>query len=312
MQIDMVGLNHSAERQAFAKTDGAARMHTVFEPVGRYGDRKQSRRSSTSEEADGRITTALLLAAGTGSRLKPLTDDAPKCLTEVNGVPILGRLLRCLTKQGFRRLVVVVGYLDERVREYLELNAGGLTVDFVDCPDYATTNNIYSLWLAREQIHEPFVLIESDLVFDSDMLCAMRVADRVAVARFRAPMTGTTVSLDHSGGVVSFYVGAGLCGCNRPYKTVNVYSLSLPVWQEVVRRLERRINAGKVHDYYEVVFAEMVADRALAFQAVCFDTGRWYEIDTLEDLRAAEQLFSEGQRAWEPQTTNDSLSGNGS
>ena len=312
MEINMVGLNHSADRQAFAKTDEAARMHTVLEPVGRCGDREQSRRSSASEEADGRITTALLLAAGPGTRLKPLTDDAPKCLTEVNGVPILGRLVRGLAKQGFDRLVVAVGYQAGRIREYLELNASGLTVDFVDCPEYATTNNICSLWLARDHIHEPFVLIESDLVFDSDMLCAMRVADRVAVARFQGSMTGTTVSLDQSGRVVSFHVGGDPRGRDLCYKTVNVYSLSQPVWQEVVRRLGRRITAGKVHDYYEVVFAEMVADRALDFQAVHFDSGRWYEIDTLEDLRAAEQLFSEGGRVGEPQTTNDSLSGNGS
>ena len=59
-----------------------------------------------------RLTTALLLAAGTGSRLRPLTLDAPKCLTEVGGQPILGRLLENLRSQGIRRLVVVTGYLD--------------------------------------------------------------------------------------------------------------------------------------------------------------------------------------------------------
>ncbi len=311
MHINVIGLNHSAERQAFVKAEKPGRLHTAFEPVGPCDDREH-RRVSARQEVDGHITTALLLAAGTGSRLKPLTDNAPKCLTEVNGVPILGRLVRCLVKQGFNRLVVVVGYLDGRIREYLEANARGLTVDFVDCPDYATTNNIYSLWLARDHIHEPFVLIESDLVFDSDMLRAMRTPDHVAVARFQAPMTGTTVSLDPSGRVVSFHVGADPRGGDLCYKTVNVYSLSLPVWQEVVRRLERRITAGHVNDYYEVVFAEMVADRALAFQAVHFDSGRWYEIDTIEDLCMAEQLFSEGRRVGEPQTTNDSLSGNGS
>ena len=305
----MIGLNHSAGRQAFVKTEKAGRIHTVFDPVGRCDDRER-RCPGTRHEVDARITTALLLAAGTGSRLKPLTDNAPKCLTEVNGMPILGRLVRCLVRQGFNRLVVVVGYLDGQVREYLESNASGLTIDFVDCPDYATTNNICSLWQARHHIHEPFVLIESDLVFDPHMLRAMRTPDHIAVARFQAPMSGTTVSLDPSGRVVSFNVGADPRDADLCYKTVNVYSLSLPVWQEVVRRLERRITAGQVHDYYEVVFAEMVADRALSFQAVHFDAGRWYEIDTLEDLLAAEQLFSGRPRVKGPQTMNDLLSGN--
>jgi NDP-sugar pyrophosphorylase family protein len=252
---------------------------------------------------DGLITTALLLAAGAGTRLQPMTDNCPKCLTEVRGVPILGRLVSCLLAQGFRRLIVVVGYRDEQIRDYLERFACGLTIDFVDCREYATTSNIYSLWLARDHIQEPFVLIESDLVFDSHLLGLMRVRDRIAIARFRSPMLGTTVSIDEFGRVISFRVGADPCASELGHKTVNLYSLSTATWREVVRRLDRRIAAGKVHDYYEVVFAEMVTEGSLALQSVHFDEGRWCEIDTLEDLRVAEQIFRRPQLAYEPRIT---------
>ena len=130
------------------------------------------------EKGDGLITTALLLAAGAGTRLQPLTDNSPKCLTEVHGIPILKRLVSCLVEEGFRRLVVVVGYRDGQIRDYLERNACGLVIDFVDCRKFATTNNIYSLWLARDEIREPFVLIESDLIFDSHLLAFRRAARR--------------------------------------------------------------------------------------------------------------------------------------
>ena len=73
-----------------------------------------------------RATTAVLLAAGTGSRLQPLTDDAPKCLTEVNGTTILERLVYGLRQQGFRRLVVVEGYRGNCIREFLADHAAGL------------------------------------------------------------------------------------------------------------------------------------------------------------------------------------------
>ena len=75
-----------------------------------------------------RIRTALLLAAGTGSRLQPLTDDSPKCLTEVNETTILERLVRGLRAWEFERLVVVVGHLDDCVRDFLDSSAGGLTI----------------------------------------------------------------------------------------------------------------------------------------------------------------------------------------
>ena len=257
---------------------------------------------------DGLITTALLLAAGAGTRLQPLTDNCPKCLTEVHGVPILGRLVSCLLAQGFSRLVVVVGYRDEQIRDYLESHVPGLTIDFVDCREYATTNNIYSLWRAREHVREPFVLIESDLVFDSHLLGLMRVPDRIAIARFQSPMLGTTVSIDEFGRVMSFRVGADPCLPGFAYKTVNVYSLSTATWREVIRRLELRIAAGKVHDYYEVVFAEMVAEGVLALQLVHFDEGRWCEIDTLDNLRTAEQIFLDSQDVRGPQIANRSCS----
>jgi len=185
----------------------------------------------------------------------------------------------------------VVGHRGEQIRDYLELHADGLQIHCIDCHRYATTNNIYSLWLARPHIRSSFLLIESDLVFDSRLLGLMRTSNRIAVARLRAHMHGTTVSFDDSGRVLSFRVGA-VNGTRLAYKTVNLYSLSWPIWQEVSRRLEQRIAAGRVDDYYEVVFAEMAAEGLLPLQAVHFDDGRWCEIDTPDDLVAAERLFS--------------------
>ncbi|MBW2207796.1 MAG: NTP transferase domain-containing protein, partial [Deltaproteobacteria bacterium] len=106
------------------------------------------------------VTTALLLAAGTGSRLNPITQDMPKCLTVVNEVPILERLVDCLNQQGFKRLVVVTGYLENRIQEFLGTRAGDMIIEYIHSPLYKTTNNIYSLWMAREFINEPFLLIE--------------------------------------------------------------------------------------------------------------------------------------------------------
>ncbi len=276
------------------------------------GEQELPSRWDVRNTGDGLITTALLLAAGAGTRLQPLTDDCPKCLTEVRGIPILGRLVSCLLAQGFSRLVVVVGFRDEQIRDYLESHAFGLTVHFVDCREYATTNNIYSLWRAREHIREPFVLIESDLVFDSHLLGLMRVRNRIAIARLQSQMLGTTVSIDEFGCVTTFRVGADPCAPELAHKTVNLYSLSTSTWREVVRRLDRRIAAGKVHDYYEVVFAEMLTEGLLTLQSVHFDEGRWCEVDTLEDLRVAEQIFFDSRGACGPRITRRSWSLEGS
>ena len=237
-----------------------------------------------------RITTALLLAAGTGSRLRPLTLDAPKCLTEVGGKPLLGRLIDNLRAQGINRLVVVTGYLDHCVREFLQKTAPDIQIDYVFNPVYQTTNNIYSLWLARHAIQEPFLLLESDLVFQAPMLNDMLTPDKIAISRLLPWMNGTTVELNAQNGVAAFHDKRGADDSSR-FKTVNIYSLSLQSWQKVVARLDRYIADERVGGYYERVFSEMVADGTLEFDTVFFDNNCWYEIDTVTDLHQAELIF---------------------
>ncbi len=246
-----------------------------------------------SSQTDGtKITTALLLAAGTGSRLQPLTKAAPKCLTEVNGISILQRLVSNLRKQGFKRLVVVIGHLGDQIQEFLSQHASDLQIDYVFNPDYATTNNLYSLWLAREQITESFVLVESDLIFDFELLDDMLYPDRMAISRILPWMNGTTVELNPSNGVTAFRSGGYSSVSALQYKTVNIYSLSLASWKKVEQRLSRYVTAGELGKYYEVVFAEMIADGSLSFDGIFFDSDHWYEIDTGDDLIEAENLFS--------------------
>jgi len=237
-----------------------------------------------------RISTALLLAAGTGTRLRPLTRNAPKCLTEVSGRPILDRLIHTLRAKGIDRLVVVLGHQGNQIREFLRHKAGDMQVDYVFNPEYRTTNNLYSLWLARQQIHEPFLLVESDLVFDASMLDDLLYPDRIAISRLRPWMNGTTVALGSGNQVAAFHPDCNNADTPR-YKTVNLYSLSLNTWRAMENRLSGYVSDGRLGVYYEAVFADMVADDSLAFDAVFFDADRWYEIDTLADLDAAEKLF---------------------
>jgi choline kinase len=241
-----------------------------------------------------RVTTALLLAAGTGSRLYPLTQKAPKCLTIVNGVSILERMVSSLNLHGFKRLVVVTGYLENHIRDFLGNQVGDMKIDYVFSPLYKTTNNIYSLWMAREVINEPFLLLESDLVFDESLLGAMLYPDRIAVAKMQTWMNGSSVTINQSQQVKAFWTGNADSFGETKYKTVNIYSISLNSWYGIVKRLDKHISAGKVNGYYETVFTEMIDDGSLNFKIVSFDGKPWYEIDTIEDLAKAEKLFSSG------------------
>ena len=246
--------------------------------------------------AKNRISTALLLAAGTGSRLYPLTENSPKCLTLVNEISILERLITSLNQHGFERLVVVTGHLENRIRKFLGNRAGNLSIEYVYSPSYKTTNNIYSLWMAREIINEPFLLIESDLIFDPSLLTDMLYPDRIAISRMQSCLNGSTVTIDQFNKVEAFHNDAANHSSQTRYKTVNIYSLSLSSWYGVIEKLNQYILAGKVNNYYEAVFGQMVVEKRLSFQAVFFDSQPWCEIDTIEDLASAERMFSSKYR----------------
>jgi choline kinase len=237
-----------------------------------------------------RVTTACLLAAGTGSRLQPLTDSMPKCLTEINGWAILERLVNSLLQHGFKRLVVVVGHFEDCIQRFLDKYEGALTIDYITNPLYQTTNNIYSLWLARDEIQEPFLLIESDLIFDAFLLEDLLYPDKIAVSQVLPWMNGTTITMNSQHRVSAFDVGNVKDSSDIAYKTVNIYSLSRSSWRKVIERLDLYISAGRLNEYYEMVFQEMIVDGSLSFECVFFDAECWYEVDTLEDLCEAEQI----------------------
>jgi len=235
------------------------------------------------------VRTALLLAAGTGSRLAPLTDSTPKCLVTVNEISILDRLISSLQDHNFNRLVIVIGHQGEAIRDYLGTRKGGMNITYITSPLYKTTNNIYSLWLAREVIDEPFLLVESDLVFDTDMLTDLLYPDRIAVAKIESWMNGTTVTVDDHMEIDAFH-SAVASSDEEHFKTVNIYSLSSRTWGLVKQRLDQYISNNMVNGYYETVFADMVREGCVSFTPVFFETGSWYEIDTITDLRAAELI----------------------
>jgi choline kinase len=237
------------------------------------------------------IHTALLLAAGTGSRLAPLTDHAPKCLVSVDEISILERLVDALHLYNFKRLVIVIGHEAHSIRDFLSTRAGDMEITYITSPVYKTTNNIYSLWLARKELTEPFLLIESDLIFDPEMLKDMLTPDRIAVSKLQPWMNGTTVTINRHRTVKAFQKDVQKPG-NRQYKTVNIYSLSTHTWKQVRKRLDHHISKNMVNGYYETIFADMVTEDCLSFAPVFFDADRWYEIDTLTDLRAAAHICS--------------------
>jgi L-glutamine-phosphate cytidylyltransferase len=124
----------------------------------------------------------IILAAGQGTRLRPLTDDLPKCLVDIGAGTILEHQLRnCLTV-GLRDVAVVTGFewrkVETHIAGYLEGELAGLRVETVYNPFYAISNNLVSLWAARHHMGDGFILINGDDVFSPRILSMLMERER--------------------------------------------------------------------------------------------------------------------------------------
>lgn len=121
---------------------------------------------------------ALILNSGTGSRMGVLASEHPKCLTEVTPrETILGRQLRMLVEAGVTRVVVTTGPFEGVLQEYCRSLELPLELSFVHNPEYASTNYIYSIYLAREQLDDDILLMHGDLVFENAVLDAVLASE---------------------------------------------------------------------------------------------------------------------------------------
>lgn len=118
------------------------------------------------------IECAVILVAGMGTRLDPLTRTLPKCLVPVNNRPILTNTLTHLANRGIKDVVMLVGYMDKTIESRIGSRFRGMNIRYVKNPIFHKTNNMYSLWLARVFCPESkgVIIIEGDLFFEVDLL----------------------------------------------------------------------------------------------------------------------------------------------
>lgn len=121
---------------------------------------------------DSNIIKAIILAAGIGSRLRPLTNDLPPCLLKINAITILEHQIKNLEECNIKEAIIVTGYKSEKIKKFLKENLKdyNLKFKFVYNKYYSTTSNLFSLWLAREYFEGGMVCLNSDIVFNVDIL----------------------------------------------------------------------------------------------------------------------------------------------
>ncbi len=238
--------------------------------------------------------TAIILAAGLGTRLRPLTDDTPKCLLDVGGRTILGRQLERIAAAGISRAVVVTGHLGDQVAARLRREPPPIEVRLAPNPDFATTGNCMSVLAARGQCDgQGVVIFDGDVVLEGDALARLATdPSPAALLLDRETALGEEemkALLDAQGTVRRLSKGLEPAQCaGESIGVQKVGGLALPIFWAT---LEAMREAGDTQGYYEDAFQRMI-QAGVSFRTVPIGHHEWTEIDDLADLEDARARFA--------------------
>jgi histidinol-phosphate/aromatic aminotransferase/cobyric acid decarboxylase-like protein/choline kinase len=247
---------------------------------------------------------AIVLAAGQGARLRPLTDRVHKSLLPVGDNTILGRIIDGLLEIQLRDILVVTGYRSAEVEAYLAERYPDLAIRFVNNARYRETNNIVSLAMALDhmEIDSDVILVECDVLFDPSILARLQSPERGNIAlvdRYRPGMDGTVVSVE--GGIVTQvfppHLQTEAFDYSNKYKTLNIYrfdrDFSRQRLQPLLSCYANVIDSGC---YYELVLGMLINMQRETVRAEVIDGSQWAEVDDPNDLAAARFTFEPEER----------------
>ena len=237
---------------------------------------------------------AVILAAGTASRLRPLTDNCPKCLLKIGDRCFLQRSFDGLIQNGIKEFVVVTGYLHEQIEEFLGTHYKDLSITYIYNERYASTNNIYSLWLARPEVEgQEMLLLDSDILYDPQIvgrLLASQHADILALNNHPLGEEEMKIVPDAEGRVKEISKTCSIADAIG--ESIGIERMSPSYTQALYKELEVMIEQeGLDNIFYERAFERLIPQGHTFYIE---DTTDLYsmEVDTVEDFRDVESKMA--------------------
>lgn len=240
---------------------------------------------------------AVILAAGVGSRLRPITEVKPKCMVNVAGMPILEHQISAYLNAGVAEVIVVAGYRANELAEWCEQRYPSRVRTVIN-EEYSITNNMYSLYLVRDEVGaEEFVLSNGDVVFDPDIIRdVVNHAEGDLIACDAGSYSEESMKIVVRDGR-TIDISKEISGAEAYGNSIDLYrfskSTSKKLFDEIIRTIEIEQQRS---DWTEVAIQRVVARSEVALRP--FDIGgrNWVEIDNYADLSVADRVFGDVQK----------------
>lgn len=235
----------------------------------------------------------LILAAGMATRLRPLTNNKPKALLELNNKPIINYIIDNLLYFNIDKIIIVTGYKGEMLREHLKKNYPDIRFVFVENKEYETTNNSYSLLLAENYITDEFLLLDSDIIFERNII-KLLVSNsnggvKLAVKKHKLADEEIKVIMKSDNQIIK--IGKELDPKISYGESIGIEYFPSDTINVLFKTLRQRILIEKKYnEFYEASFQQMI-NNGIKFWGIDVGKLEAVEIDYMEDLKKAEKII---------------------
>jgi len=240
---------------------------------------------------------ALILAAGFGKRLQPITNSIPKSMVEVNGTPLLVNALNNLTQLGIMDIGIVVGHMAEYIKNHIGTEYNGAKISYYENPRYLQTNNIVSLYQALDFCNDDMLMLECDIFYHKEMIEKLLLGEgecSILVSPYNPEtMDGTVIGVEEKKAVeliLGKWQNEGFDYTNKR-KTVNMYRFTKEFTAKYMPLVEWYVKHMGEQSYYEKVLGSLMYLRECDIRVVEVPEEMWSEIDDAADLERARIRF---------------------
>ncbi len=243
---------------------------------------------------------AIILVAGMGTRLKPLTASCHKCLTMVNDIPILDNTLEILKNHNFNEIILVIGYLKEQIKNHVGDFYQGMKITYAENDLYSETSTSFSMQIGLEKLcnYEELYVLEGDVFFENkviEKLVYSSEKNATILEKYNKDLDGTFATLDVNNNVIDWVHKS-----KRPegytledkYKTVNIHKFSYEFVDKILMaEINKSVLESRGKEPLETIMQNIVKKDPSAIRGIVLAHERWFEIDDSQDLERAEHIF---------------------
>ncbi len=237
---------------------------------------------------------AVILAAGVGSRIRPMTNNRPKSLLKIGGSTILELMISHILDNGISEIIFVLGYLQSQIKDHVAEKFPELNARFVTNEKYAETNTGYSLMLAEKMIGgSSFIKFDADVVFDRRILTKLIECDHPNCLCVDKNSTldaeGVKVIVDESNRILT--VNKSVLHKDAAGESIGIEKIDADAGQLLFDELNSMMADPINHQaYYEAAYERLINNQ-VSFYALDITGYKWVEIDTREDFILAENIL---------------------